>query len=110
MILPILLALVLPVCEVTEQPDCQVIYSPGRIIPMARVNVVPQVSGEILEVCFNNGALVKEGDILYKLDSTKYEAAYKNAQSKVAESKANAAYAELSYERHQKLLGTRAFS
>ncbi len=110
MILPILLALTLPVCEVAERPDRQLIYAPGHIIPMARVNVVPQVSGEILEVCFNNGALVKEGDILYKLDSAKYEAAYRNAQSKVAESKANAAYAELSYERHQRLLGTRAVS
>ncbi len=110
MILSLLLAITLPVCEVEERPDLQIIYAPGRIVPLARVNIVPQVSGEILEVCFRNGALVKEGDVLYKLDAARYEAAYKNAQSKVAETKANAAYAELSYERHQKLLGTRAVS
>lgn len=100
----------LPVAEVVERPDMSVSTFPGRVVPIARVNVVPQVSGEILEVCFENGALVKEGDILYRLDPVKYEAAVKNAESKVAECKANASYAELSYERHKKLLETRAVS
>ncbi|MBR6939833.1 MAG: biotin/lipoyl-binding protein, partial [Clostridia bacterium] len=35
-------------------------------------------SGEILEVCFQNGADVKEGDLLYRIDPVKYEAAVKN--------------------------------
>lgn len=100
----------LPVAEVVERPDMKVATYPGRVIPISRVNVVPQVSGEILEVCFDNGAMVKEGDVLYRLDPVKYEAAVKNAESKVAECKANASYAELSYERHKKLLETRAVS
>ncbi len=99
-----------PVCEVVERQDMQVSVYPGRVVPISRVNVVPQVSGEILEVCFKNGAMVKEGDVLYRLDPVKYEAAVKNAEAKVVESKANASYAELSYERHKKLLGTRAVS
>ncbi len=96
--------------EVIERSDMRVSSFPGRIVPISRVNIVPQVSGEILEVCFHNGAMVKEGDLLYRLDPVKYEAAVRNAESKVAESKANAAYAELSYQRHRKLLGTRAVS
>ncbi|MBQ6327765.1 MAG: efflux RND transporter periplasmic adaptor subunit, partial [Kiritimatiellae bacterium] len=83
---------------------------PGRVVPIAQVNVVPQVSGEILEVAFENGALVKAGDLLYRLDPVKYEAAVKNAESKLAEAKANAQYAELSYDRHKKLLESRAVS
>jgi RND family efflux transporter MFP subunit len=102
--------LTLPVAEVVEKPDMSVSTYPGRVIPISQVNVVPQVSGEILEVCFENGAMVKEGDVLYRLDPVKYEAAVKNAESKVAECKANASYAELSYERHKKLLETRAVS
>ena len=100
----------LPVAEVVERPDMRVSTYPGRVVPISQVNVVPQVSGEILEVCFENGAMVTEGDILYRLDPVKYEAAVKNAESKVAECKANAAYAELSYERHKKLLESRAVS
>jgi RND family efflux transporter MFP subunit len=103
-------SITLPVGEVIERADMRVSTFPGRVVPIAQVNVVPQVSGEILEVCFENGAFVKEGDVLYRLDPVKYEAAVKNAESKVAECKANSSYAELSYERHKKLLQTRAVS
>lgn len=102
--------IVLPVAEVVERPDMQVSTYPGRVVPIAQVDVKPQVTGEILEVCFENGAMVKEGDLLYRLDPVKYEAAVKNAESKLSECKANASYAELSYERHKKLLETRAVS
>ena len=64
-------SITLPVCEVVEKPDMSVSTYPGRVIPIAQVNVVPQVSGEILEVCFENGAMVKEGDVLYRLDPVK---------------------------------------
>ena len=102
--------LALPLAEVTERPDHRQKNYPGRIVAIQKVDVIPQVSGEILEVCFSDGAQVKEGDVLYRIDSVKYEAAVKNAESKLAEAKANAQYAELSYERHKKLLETRAVS
>ena len=100
----------LPVTTVTQKSDLSRSTYPGRVVPMARVMVVPQVSGEILDVCFKNGQDVNEGDVLYRLDPVKYEAVVKNAESKLAECKANVAYAELSYERHKKLLETRAVS
>ena len=100
----------LPLAKVESQPDYRVRTYPGRVVPVQRVDIVPQVSGEILEVCFNNGADVKEGDVLFRLDRVKYEAAVKNAESKLAECKANVSYAEASYERHKKLVGTRAVS
>ena len=102
--------LVLPVSEVRNLPDYRAKNYPGRVVAIQRVDVIPQVSGEILEVCFKNGATVKEGDILYRLDRVKYEAAVKNAESKLTEMKANVKYAELSYERHKKLMESRAVS
>ena len=102
--------LILPLSEVKNLPDFREKVYPGRVVPIQRVDVIPQVSGEILEVCFNNGANVKEGDVLYRLDRVKYEAAVKNAESKMTECKANVKYAELSYERHKSLLETRAVS
>ena len=102
--------LVLPVAEVREVADRKVKVYPGRVVAIQKVDVVPQVSGEILEVCFENGAEVKAGDVLYRLDPVKYEAAVKNAESKLAEARANVKYAELSYDRHKNLLETRAVS
>lgn len=100
----------LPVAEVSEIADFKLRTYPGRVVPIAQVNVVPQVSGEILEVGFDNGAEVKAGQLLYRLDPVKYEAAVKNAEAKIAECKANLSYAELSYVRHKKLLESRAVS
>ena len=112
MIIPLILAasLTLPVAEVTLRPDELKSTYPGRVVSIAQVDVIPQVSGEIKEVAFANGASVKVGDVLYRIDPVKYEAAVKNAESKLAESKANAHYAEISYERHKKLLETHAVS
>ena len=103
-------AVTLPVCEVAERPQREVATYPGRVVPIAQVDVMPQVSGEILEVCFANGAEVKEGDLLYRLDAVRYAAAVKNAEAKVAECKAKTSYAELSYTRHRKLLSSKAVS
>lgn len=102
--------LTLPIGEVKTLPVYQERAYPGRVVAIQRVDVVPQVSGEILEVHFENGQIVKEGDILYKLDPVKYEAAVKNAEAKLVECRANVKYAELSYERHKKLVNTRAVS
>ncbi len=102
--------IVLPVAEVVERPHGEVSVYPGRVVPIAQVDVIPQVSGELLEVCFANGTEVKEGDILYRIDRVQYESAVKNAEAKVAECKAKTSYAELSYARHKKLLVTRAVS
>ena len=100
----------LPVAEVAERPHREVSVFPGRVVPVAQVDVVPQVSGEILEVCFANGAEVKDGDVLYRLDRVRYEAAVKNAESKVAECRAKASYAEHSYSRYRNLSGSRGVS
>ena len=71
--------LTLPIGEVKTIPVFQERAYPGRVVAIQRVDVIPQVSGEILEVLFENGQIVKEGDVLYKLDPVKYEAAVKNA-------------------------------
>ena len=110
MTVSLLLAAALPLAEVGETRDFCARKYPGRVTPVAEVRIVPQVSGEILEVAFAHGAAVKKGDLLYRLDPVKYEAAVKNAESKLTEMKANVKYAELSYERHKKLLETRAVS
>ena len=102
--------LVLPVSEVREVADHRAKSYPGRVVAIQRVDVIPQVSGEILEVCFKDGAQIKEGEVLYRIDPVKYEAAVKNAESKLTEMKANVKYAELSYERHKNLMETRAVS
>lgn len=75
-----------------------------------QVNIVARVDGEILEVGFANGSTVKQGQLLYRVDSVKYEAAVKNAEAKIAEYKAKMTYAESSLERNKQLSLTQAVS
>lgn len=91
----------LPVGEVKGVADVQAKTFPARVEAVQRVEVTPEVSGDIVEVCFQNGQLVKQGDVLYKLMAVKYNGAFKNAQAKVAECEAKKQYAERNLKRYQ---------
>jgi len=93
----------LPVAEVAQAADPQAKTFPAKVLPVQRVDVTPEVSGDIIEVCFKDGALVKANDVLYKLMPIKYTSALKNAQAKVAECKARKMFADAVCERHAKL-------
>ncbi len=54
---------------------------PGRTVPYLVAEIRPQVSGLIQKRAFTEGALVKEGDILYQIDAAPYKAALDNAQA-----------------------------
>ena len=79
-------AVTLPVEKAAEVVDFRARTCPAKIASVSEVSVTPQVSGEILEVCFVNGQTVAKGDVLYRLDPVKYIAAEKNAEAKVAAS------------------------
>ena len=81
-------AVTLPVEKAAEVVDFRARTCPAKIASVSEVSVTPQVSGEILEVCFANGQTVAKGDVLYRLDPVKYIAAEKNAEAKVAEANA----------------------
>ena len=102
--------LTLPVEKVRSAPDPMEKTFPGRVVAVQRVDITPEVSGDIIEVCFSNGQIVKEGDVLYRIMPVKYKSALKNAQAKVAECRAKKAYAEGNAARHEKLAPGKAVS
>lgn len=53
----------------------------GRVIASKVAEVRPQVNGIIEQRVFTEGSEVKEGDVLYKLDSAPYTAAVQNAKA-----------------------------
>ena len=98
-------ALTLPVAEVKGAVDNQAKTFPAKVVAMQRVDLAPEVSGEILEVCCADGALVKAGDVLFRLNPIKYKSNLKNAQAKVAECKSRKLYADSNFARHEKTKG-----
>jgi RND family efflux transporter MFP subunit len=55
----------------------------GRFEASELVEVRAQVSGQLMQVAFKDGADVKKGDLLFKIDPRPYEAALTQAESSV---------------------------
>jgi len=86
---------------VRETTDWQT-YS-GRLEAVDRVDVRPQVPGEIVAVHFRNGALVQKGDVLFTIDPRPYQAEVARAEAQVAAAQARLRYASADLERAQGL-------
>ncbi|MFC0180813.1 efflux RND transporter periplasmic adaptor subunit [Thorsellia kenyensis] len=61
----------------------------GTVSASETVNVMSRINGELISVEFTEGALVKAGDILFKIDPTSYEIALSQAQGQLLKDKAN---------------------
>ncbi|MEI4232097.1 efflux RND transporter periplasmic adaptor subunit [Roseovarius sp. D22-M7] len=67
---------------------------PGRVAASAEAEVRPQVNGIVIERLFDEGADVAEGDPLYRIDKSTYEAAVRQARARVAQAEARLSAAE----------------
>ena len=60
---------------------------PGEVVPYRRVEVRSRVQGVILKRAFTEGAIVKPGQLLYRLDKVLYQAALHSAQARLDNAK-----------------------
>ncbi|MBP5353004.1 MAG: efflux RND transporter periplasmic adaptor subunit [Alphaproteobacteria bacterium] len=67
------------------------------------VSLLPQVTGTVEKILFEEGSMVQEGDVLFEIDASKYQAAYDLAKAKLDSANANLVKAERDYERQVKL-------
>jgi len=66
----------------------------AQVQPYRRVEVRARVEGIIVERPFTEGAVVSKGQILYKLDPTRYDAAYRSAAARLDNAKRTVARLE----------------
>ncbi|HOD84650.1 MAG TPA: efflux RND transporter periplasmic adaptor subunit [Acidobacteriota bacterium] len=71
------------------QPIPLTVELPGRISAFLVAEIRPQVSGLIQKRLFTEGVDVKEGDVLYEIDPSSYQAACDSAEAAVALAKAS---------------------
>ena len=82
----------------------------GTLKAVERVEVRPQVSGYIEKVLFKDGALVKRGDVLIRIDPSLYKADLDKASGELASAKAQAKLSTIEEARFGKLRTTSAVS
>jgi len=64
------------------------IRTTGNVQAYSVVNVLPQVSGQLVKECFTQGDFVKKGQLLFQIDPRPFQAAYDQALGNVAKDKA----------------------
>ena len=82
----------------------------GRFEASRSVEVRPRVSGAIVAVHFTDGAIVRQGQLLFTIDPRPFAAALAEARAGVATAQSELALAETNLSRGRRLLETEAVS
>ncbi|NEW86444.1 efflux RND transporter periplasmic adaptor subunit [Rhodopseudomonas sp. WA056] len=93
------------VSVVTVAPETLRIVSdlPGRIAPTRIAEVRPRVSGIIIERVFQQGTIVKQGDVLYRLDPAPFQVRVASAKAALQRAVATRTLAAQQAERQTRL-------
>lgn len=83
---------------------------PGRVTAIVDAQIRPQVTGIIQQRLFEEGSMVKAGQLLYKIDPVTYRAAVDSAKATVARAEASLSIAKLKADRNRKLVKINAVS
>ncbi|SEM46557.1 membrane fusion protein, multidrug efflux system [Pseudomonas sp. ok272] len=98
------------VAQVLEQPVNEWDEFTGRLEAPETVEIRPRVSGQIDDVAFTEGALVKKGDLLFQIDPRPFQAQVRRLEALVAQGRANANRSENEAQRGERLRSSNAIS
>ncbi|WP_137973076.1 multidrug efflux RND transporter periplasmic adaptor subunit MexE [Pseudomonas sp. F(2018)] len=98
------------IAEVIEQPINEWDEFTGRLEAPESVEVRPRVSGYIDKVAFDEGSLVKKGDLLFQIDPRPFEAEVKRLQAQLQQARANQTRAANEARRGERLRQSNAIS
>jgi len=82
----------------------------GRVEAAEKVDVKPEVSGRLKEIKFKDGSMVKKGDVLFVIDSEKYELDVKQNDAMVKVSEASLANENVQLQRSKFLAENKAIA
>ena len=89
--------------QVTEKEVTGIDTYPGTVVPLNEVELRPQVAGYITDIYVEDGQKVTQGQKLYQIDRTKYQAAYQQAKANLQSVQAHLARVSKDLERYERL-------
>jgi len=85
-------------------------HTVGTVVAYATVQVTPQVTGQLLRATFQEGQIVKKGDLLFEIDPRPFKAALQQAQATLAKDEAQRINADVTKKRYDALFTQNAIS
>lgn len=82
----------------------------GRLEAIDQVDVRSRVAGAVQSIHFKEGSVVKQGDLLVKIDPAPYEAEVARAKAQVSAAESRLAFARNELERGKRLIDSRTVS
>ena len=76
----------------------------GHVEPVQEVDILPQVEGYLAKTHFEEGSLVKAGDLLFQIDSERYVAVRNLRKAEIAQAESKVASAEAALDRSVRYL------
>ena len=97
---------------ITVAPQSVALQSelPGRVSALRVAQVRARVSGVVLQRLFREGSEVREGQVLFQIDSAPYRASLDSAEASMVKAQANLAQASAQVERNRPLVEANAIS
>jgi len=94
----------------TQGPMGIYVEALGTVTPVYTVTVTSRVQGQIMEVSYQEGQMVRKGDPLLEIDPRPYEAALTQAQGQLAHDTAVLGEARIDLDRYKAALARNAIS
>jgi len=107
---PAQMAMPVDVVTVDSKPVRLWVKYSARLQAVEEAELRPQVSGEIVEVPFKDGARVAKGQVLFVIDPRPYEAAVAQAKAELEAARQRAVFAGKELKRARSLIKTNAVS
>ncbi len=92
------------VATIAEGPISESIYAVGVAKAYDEVNLVARVEGYLISRNFQEGQMVKKGDLLYEIEPALFHAKLEMAEAELAKTKANLSNVTEEYNRQKTLL------
>ena len=97
------------VAQPAKRPVTRYLELTGNMVSLDKVELVARVPGFLREIDYQDGSMVKQGDVLFVIEPAPYEAKVQQAEAEVAAVKAKADFAEAEFQRQYALSQTTQF-
>jgi multidrug efflux system membrane fusion protein len=94
----------------TTQDVTVVEHTMGNVVANATVQVTAQVTGQLMRAAFQEGQIVRKGDLLFEIDPRSFQAALLQARAQLAKDTAQLVMAQSNKQRYDTLFAQKAIS